>query len=53
MKFRMCKISKQLKTIIGTAAIAGAVVAAPVSASMYGMQGMNGMSGMGGMGGWR
>ena len=32
MKFRMCKITKQLKTVLGAVAIAGAVAAAPVSA---------------------
>jgi len=52
--FRMCSLTKGIKNALGMAAVAGALAAAPVSASMYGMsgmQGMGGMSGMSGMGG--
>ena len=40
--FRMCGLTKGIKTALGMAAVIGAFTTAPVCASMYGMQGMGG-----------
>ena len=51
MKLRMLNLTKQIKKVIGAAALIGAVVSSPVTAGTYNQTGMSGMNGMGGMSG--